>query len=80
MLLKCGENQWNGNKKHKENPWEIIEIKMVKFNQKLFPKTLFFDFPNPSKNTKRIVQFKSKTSFDCRKNTREYGKIRTQNL
>jgi len=52
MQLKCGENQWNGNQKLKEILWEIIEIKMRKFTLKLFPKTLFFDFPNPSKNTK----------------------------
>ena len=36
-----------------------LEIKMKKFNQNLFPKTLFFDCPNPSKNTKWIVQFKA---------------------
>ena len=42
----------------KENPWEKLETKMKKFNQTLFPKTFFFDFPNPSKNTKQIVQFK----------------------
>ena len=42
---------------------KTIEIKMVKFNQKLFPKSLFFDFPNPSKNTKKIVQFKFKNFF-----------------
>ena len=28
-------------------------------NQILFQKTLFFDFPNPSKSTKKIVQFKT---------------------
>jgi len=39
---------------HKENPWENIETKIKKFNQKLFPKTLFFDFPNPSKTPNRL--------------------------
>ena len=42
----------------KKNPWEKLETKMKKFNQNLFPKTLFFDCPNPSENTKQIVQFK----------------------
>jgi len=37
---------------HKENPWENQETKIEKFNQTLFPKPLFFDFPNPSKNSK----------------------------
>ena len=63
MKLKCGENQWNGNQNLKENLWEKLEIKMKKFNQNLFPKTLFFDFPNPSKNTKWIVQLKPKNFF-----------------
>jgi len=34
----------------KENSWEKIETKMKKFNQNTFPKTLFFDFPNPRKH------------------------------
>ena len=38
-------------------------MKIVKFKQKLFPKSLFFDFSNPNKNTKKIVQFESKNLF-----------------
>ena len=63
MSLKCGENQWNGNQKHKENPWKIVENKMRKFKLNLFPKILFFEFPNPSKNTKYVVQLKLKNFF-----------------
>ena len=63
MQLKCGENQRNENQNLKENPQGKLEIKMKKLNQNLFPKTLFFEFPNPSKNTKQIVQFKAQKLF-----------------
>jgi len=41
MLLKCGENQRNGNQKLKENLWKKLEIKMKKLNQNSFPKNPF---------------------------------------
>ena len=48
----------------KKNPWENNRNQDGEVQSKAFPKkNLFFDFPNPSKNTKKIVQFKFKNFF-----------------
>ena len=59
---------------------KTIEIKIEKFNQNLFLKALSLIFQTLAKTPKGLFNMSSKTSFNCSKNTREYGKIRTKNL
>ena len=47
-------------------------MKIVKFKQKLFPKSLFFGFSNPNQKHKRLFTLNPKTYFfSDSKNTRE---------